>query len=252
MTWLRSLIAGVAILAAPFAFADVPDAARTADVVILGEIHDNPAHHDTQTVYINALSPKAVVFEMLSPAEADAITSDISALSQAEWSNIEDYRAVISASARIVGAALPRDVVRAAFASGAASQFGGNAAAFGLTQPLPEDEQKTREEAQFLAHCEAMPRDMMSGMVEAQRLRDAHFARVVLDALGTYGAPVILITGNGHARSDWGVPAYLATVRPGLSVFTLGQSEAGQISGAFDSVLDAAAVDRPDPCAAFR
>jgi hypothetical protein len=36
-----------------------------------------------------------------------------------------------------------------------------------------------------------------------------------------------------------------------LAVFALGQSEAGQIDGPFDLVIDAAPVPRDDPCAAF-
>ena len=247
-----SLISGAAMLAAPFAFAEVPDAAQQADVVILGEIHDNPAHHATQVAYIEAIAPTAVVFEMLLPAEADAVASDMDALSQAKWTNIEDYRDVVAASPRVVGAALSHDTVRAAFAEGAADVFGAEANRFGLTTPLSPDEQDLREDGQFAAHCEAMPRDLMSGMVEAQRLRDAHFARTVLEAFDTHGGPVILITGNGHARSDWGVPSYIARVRPDLDVFALGQAEAGQLSGGFDQIVDAPEVDRPDPCAAFR
>ena len=88
-------------------------------------------------------------------------------------------------------------------------------------------------------------------MVEAQRVRDAHFARTVLDAIEQFGAPVVLITGNGHARTDWGVPTYLVRVAPDLKVYSVGQSEEGRIAGAFDRVEDAPAVERADPCAAF-
>ena len=56
------------IVASPAAAASV---LRGADVIILGEIHDNPAHHQNQAQLIERLSPSAVVFEMLSPAQAD-------------------------------------------------------------------------------------------------------------------------------------------------------------------------------------
>ena len=80
-------------------------------------------------------------------------------------------------------------------------------------------------------------------------LRDAALARAALDALRDLGGPVVVITGNGHARTDWGAPALLA----GQGVFALGQSEGGRPpEGTFDLVLDAAPVDRPDPCLAFR
>jgi uncharacterized iron-regulated protein len=117
---------------------------------------------------------------------------------------------------------------------------------------VPEAELETRKTLQFEAHCEAMPLEMMGGMVEAQRLRDAVFAETVLETLAAEGAPVVLVTGNGHARRDWGVPAYLALAAPDVSVITVGQGEGGtRPDGGFDAVFDAAPVDRPDPCAAF-
>ncbi len=62
---------------------------------------------------------------------------------------------------------------------GAAAVFGAAAARFGLDAPLPEDEQAAREAEQAEAHCGALPAEMLPGMVEAQRLRDAALARAV-------------------------------------------------------------------------
>jgi hypothetical protein len=57
--------------------------------------------------------------------------------------------------------------------------------------------------------------EILPGFVEAQRLRDAALAEAALAALEAHGAPVAIITGNGHARRDWGVPAVLAVAAPG-------------------------------------
>ena len=158
-----------------------------------------------------------------------------------------------ASDAVLVGAALPRDTVRAAFSESATVIFDGDAALFGLDLPLPAGELKARKQLQFEAHCEAMPMEMMAGMVEAQRLRDAAFAQATIAALEKFGAPVVLITGNGHARRDWGVPAYLARVAPDASVLSVGQGEnGGDPGGIFDAVWDAPATDRPDPCTAFQ
>ena len=184
------------------------------DVLILGEQHDNPAHHARQAQAIRDGAPKAVIYEMLTPEEAAQLAGvdrSVEAMTAAtegfHWSNIADYADVLAHSPVIVGAALPREQVRAAFGDGAAAVFGAGADVYGLIDALPEEELATRKQAQFDAHCEAMPLAMMGGMVEAQRLRDAAFARATLEALETYGAPVVVITGNGHARMDWGCPS---------------------------------------------
>lgn len=267
MTFRLSLLTGAVVLAAPFVCAD-PVAETAAgwvqsdhDVFVLGEVHDNPTHHAVQARVVAELAPTAVVFEMLTPAEADAlapVAREPGAMAEAvagfHWENIAEYAEVLAASPVIVGAAAERETVRAAFAEGAAAAFGTDAAIYGLDEALPEAERERREALQFAAHCDAMPADMMPGMVEAQRLRDAAFARAVIAAVETHGTPVVLITGNGHARTDWGVPAYLARVRPDLDVLAVGQGEAGSApAGDFDAVLaDAPPVERDDPCAVFR
>ena len=59
-------------------------------------------------------------------------------------------------------------------------------------------------------HCGIRPPPaMLSGMVEAQRARDALMAGVLELAQGS-GA--VLIAGAGHARLDRGVPSYLPPV----------------------------------------
>ena len=252
--------AGAILTFALAVFASTTWSAWTGDVLIIGEYHDNAEHHLQQQNAVAAVQPKAVGFEMLTPEEAAQLTgvertpeAMVHATNGFHWSNIADYAGILAHSPVIIGAALPRDDMQAAFTSGAADTFGPQATRFGLTTPLAAAEQNTREAAQFDAHCAAMPREMMGGMVEAQRLRDATFARAVLDALDTYGAPVILITGNGHARTDWGVPVYLQSARPGLTVQSFGQGEAGVApSGTFDTILtDAPAPEREDPCLAF-
>lgn len=241
-------------------------ALSVVDVVILGEVHDNAEHHRNQAVALAALRPSAVVFEMLSPEQAlvadrreisgqmlaDAIDWDASG-----WPPFEIYQPVFDAvgTARVIGMAVPRDQVRAAFSDGADQAFGDGAARFGLNVPLPEDEQAAREAMQATAHCDALPVDMLPGMVSAQRLRDAAFADTVLRALSETGGPVAVITGTGHARTDWGMPAALQRARPEVRVLSIGQIEDhGEAFDAppFDLWLVTPPAERPDPCAALR
>jgi uncharacterized iron-regulated protein len=248
--------------------ADLPEilvSAQGAQVVILGELHDNPGHHARQAAILELLRPSAVVFEMISAEQAALVTPDLAqdpeALALAldwdnsGWPDFAMYAPLFAfgAEVAIYGAHLDRGAVRAAFEQGASAVFGGDAARFGLTNALPPDEQTAREAEQMAAHCDALPADLLPGFVEAQRLRDAALAEAALAALATHGPPVAIITGNGHARRDWGIPAILAQAAPEVAVFTLGQFEAppeGAVT--FDLWAISDPVARPDPCAAFR
>jgi uncharacterized iron-regulated protein len=243
--------------------ADLP-AVAPAQIVVVGEIHDNPTHHLTQATLIVRWAPKAVVFEMLTPAQADAAQNtarDNSAAMEAAlawggsgWPDFSMYYPVFAAlgDAQIYGAALDRDDVRRAVKEGAAAVFGADAAQFGLTTALPNSEQVAREADQMAAHCDALPVEMLSGMVAAQRLRDAAFAHTALTALHETGGPVVVITGSGHADRHRGIPAALAVAAPKVTVFSIGQLE-GDAGDAppFDRWILTAPTPRTDPCAAF-
>jgi len=236
-----------------------------ADVVILGEVHDNSLHHLGQARAISAIGPKAVVFEMLSSEQAAKITPELLADQQAlaaalewdksGWPDFVLYYPVFAAleGAKIYGAARPRDQVRRSFSEGAAGVFGAGASVFGLDQALPQGELDQRMQEQFEAHCEAMPLEMMGGMVEAQRFRDAAFADVVAQAFKETGGPVVLITGNGHARKDWAVPFMLKRALPEVSVLVVSFLER-PVEGdqPYDLWLVTDPAEREDPCLAFK
>ncbi len=252
----------VLFLFAAFAAKAGPVDGVSADVFILGEIHDNPAHHLVQAEAIAAISPAAVVFEMLTEDQAARVTDDLRADPVAlgevlewqagGWPDFAIYYPVFEAAdaARLYGAAVPRERTRTAMQIGIARAFGAEAELYGLADELEADELADRLNLQLAAHCGAMPLDILPDMVDVQRLRDAVLARAALLALVETGGPVVVITGNGHARRDWGVPSYLARVAPDATVFVLGQSEAGRVpEGGFDRIVDADPVAREDPCA---
>jgi len=234
-----------------------------AQIYILGEVHDNGVHHDNQARALRALKPAAVVFEMLSPAQANMV-SDAALKDEAlgaklgweahGWPDFALYLPVFEAlgAAKIYGMDVPRSELRGVFEKPLPEVFGPEAERFGLNSPLPEDVQTAREAYQFAAHCDALPEDLLPGMVDAQRLRDASFARTTLQALAEAGGPVAVITGSGHARKDWGMPAALAQAAPDVTVLSLGQVEApAQNIPPFDLWLVTAPAEREDPCAAF-
>ena len=233
------------------------------DVAFLGEIHDNPRHHAAQAWWVREMAPRALVFEMLTPAlalRAGPLRDDPAALARAlrwedrGWPDFALYHPIFAAApdAAIFGGGVPSDQARRAVRDGAAAVLGGAAPLFGLDEALPEAERAARIAGQAAAHCDALPADLLPGMVEAQRLCDAALARAVIAAWEETGGPVAVITGNGHARLDWGAPAALARARPGLRAYAIGQFEAPADEAPHDDWTVSPPPDRDDPCAAFR
>ena len=260
----KCLISSVALGAALFtsqAFAEIPQDARGAQIVVLGEQHDNPAHHARQAEWVSQLKPAAVVFEMLTPrqgAQAAAPWQNQAQLdaligwSDTAWPSFDLYFPIFAAApdAVIYGAGVPRQALRRAMQTPLTEHP--QAAQFGLDQPADVEQQSAREELQATAHCGALPEEMLPVMVDMQRLRDMTLADVSLRALRATGGPIVVITGNGHARMDWGMPALLAVAAPDITVFALAQGEdGGGVRGEFSLTLDAPAPVRGDPCAAF-
>ncbi|WP_209506432.1 MULTISPECIES: ChaN family lipoprotein [unclassified Ruegeria] len=242
---------------------DAALAMRDADVVILGEVHDNPRHHLVQAEAIMKISPSAVVWEMVTEEGAQRLAqkavsnpeelSRILQWAESGWPPLRLYYPVFKASGvPVYGAMVPRAAARAAMERGAATALGADAARYGLTVPLTPEEQEAREADQMAAHCDALPPEMLPQMVAIQRLRDAVLARAVMRAMEETGGPVAVITGNGHARKDRGIPTFLERLQPGWKVVSVGQSEDDIIDGDFDIVIDSPTVEREDPCAAFQ
>lgn len=234
-----------------------------ADVVVLGEVHDNPEHHANQARALAALAPKAIVFEMLTPEQAATVPADRSNMRGLEailgwnasgWPDFSMYYPLFTAqpTARIYGADLPQTAIKLAVKTGAAAGFGPDAARFGLTEPLDPADQTARQSEQAAAHCYQLPAELLPGMVQVQRLRDAALARAALQALADTGGPVAVITGTGHARRDTGLPVPLLIAAPDVRVLSIGQYESDPGPAApNDHWLVTPAPPREDPCLAF-
>lgn len=254
---MKAVFALFTLLATPVV-ADIGPVPR-ADILVLGEVHDNPLHHTEQVRIVAEVAPAALVFEMLSPAQATAAMAvnraDADAVAQAVgwadsgWPDFAMYAPIFGAApdALIVGAAVSRDDLIAVM-QGETAQV-----ADALPQPpLSDGQLSTLAREQADAHCGKLPEDMLPGMVNAQRLRDAAFGGAAVAAFDATGGPVVLITGTGHARTDVGAPAAIRAARPDLTVWALGQTEGvADANAPFDAINVTPLLDRPDPCAAF-
>ena len=257
------LLAGLFLASVPVA-ADEIDISQildlpAADVIVLGDVPDNPTHHLNQATAVAALRPAALVFEMFGPEAALAATPEMRAspvrLEQAlgwaaEWPDFAMYYPIFVAApdAAVVGGAVANDDKRRVSRDGAAKVLGPSAPVFGLDKPLDAQERALREARQLEAQCSAVPQEMVSGRVETQRLADAALARAVLAALAETGGPVAVIAGNGSGRTDWGMPRFLTRVRPDVTVLSIAQFEEPATDAPHDYWIVTPTVAREDPC----
>jgi uncharacterized iron-regulated protein len=260
-----------------------------AGIVLLGEVHDNPAHHQVRAWLIensakaSRPSPPAVVFEQIradqQPAldrykvltEAGGTTADdlfrLLEWDKSGWPSAGVYKplfeAVVAARLPIFAGNLPKDQVRAVARGGTVAPE--DRARLKLDNPMPASlaEALNRELAD--GHCGMLPPEAIGRMAAAQRYRDAHLADALLSAQQRHGA-AILIAGNGHVRSDRGVPWHIRQRAPETRVKTvvLVEVEQGKADPslyvprdpegrpAADLVIFTPRAERGDPCAAMR
>lgn len=259
-------------------------AVASADVVLLGEVHDNVDHHLLQarlvrTVLASGRRP-ALAFEMLttdqqagvdaaiarSPRDPDALAKAV-AWKRSGWPDFELYRPIfragLDAGVPVIAANLPRKLVREIVSKGAGALDETLRARLARDEPLPEGALESLRAEMRESHCGELPEEMIDPLVVAQRARDARMAER-MESAGARGA--ILIAGAGHVRTDRGVPAYLRADAPGRKVIAVafvevdpaireprGYREGGG-SGPlpYDYAIFTPREERDDPCEGLR
>lgn len=256
-----------------------------AAYVMLGEMHDNPDHHVLQARLVRAIGAAgarpALAFEMMEEDDQPAIDGavaraprDPDAIARAVdwrhsgWYDFAMYRPIfaagLDAGMPIVGANLPVALAKKLAFEGADALTPALRAALAKAEPLaPELVDSLRAEMKR-AHCDApMPEKILDRLALAQRARDVQMA---LRLAGAGAAGAVLVTGNGHARLDRGVPASLERESPGRPVVSVGlfevtpgkaepalyAEEFGKGPLPFDFVVFTPAAEREDPCAGLR
>jgi len=259
---------------------DLIDDLKTARFVLAGEIHDNPVHHQLQAWIIDQVTADraaSVVMEMLSEDQKDALDSfmQLEARTPAGFSEAVEWDASgwpdFAIYAPVLAAALGRDLpilhglparadTRTVSQSGLSALGDPAIGRLRLGAPLPPDQQDALEAEIQTAHCDLLPVEALPNMAAVQIYRDGYLA----DALRRTrdDGPAILIAGNGHVRTDRGVPAFL-TEADGRTVAIMMQETAADTTpeaAAGDMPADTPAdyvwltsrIERPDPCVSLR
>lgn len=224
--------------------ADLIEAAAAADFVMIGERHDNRDHHRLQARLVRSLQragqPRAVAFEMIAAdrqldivEHLDRHPEDALGLGAAvdwersgwpDWALYEPIaRAALANGAQIVAADLNEAQKRAVFDAGARALRTSFVRRTGLDRDFPADMISDLEAELREAHCGQASPEVVRGMYQVQRARDAMMADRLAAASGKAGG--ILIAGNGHVRNDRGVPWYLARLEPEGRTLTIGLLE---------------------------
>ena len=249
------VVAGPVRLSDPAALAAAMQGHR---VVILGEVHDNGVQHALRAQAVRALveggARPAIAFEQFDrdqqaaidaarkarPGDADYLIAQAKGASSWNWALYKPFVALaLEYDLPIVAANLSRRDAMQVATGAAPADFDVSAAFL-----------RAHEEIIAEGHCNLLPAQALPGMARAQIARD----RALAEAIAPLAARgVVLLTGNGHARTDIGVPHWLPTEMRAslLSIGMLEKSGDGATQtppSAYDAYLLTEAATRADPC----
>ena len=184
-----------------------------AEVLLLGEQHDDPEHQRMQHAAVQWLAIRnqlgAVVLEMAERGTStaalpvDATPAQVqSALrwNDAAWPWAAYAPAImeaVRAGVPVLGGNLPRTQNRSAMRDDTLDLV--------LTPPALE----RQREAIRQGHCRLLAETQVPAMARIQIARDKSMAQVLVEAQRQYGQTTVLITGAGHVLRTAGVPVHL-------------------------------------------
>jgi uncharacterized iron-regulated protein len=235
-------------------------------IVLLGEVHDNAAQHALRLAafrdWLAGGARPALLMEQFDrerqpdidrllaqqpPPSADELIAVGSPgpLDKSGW-DWAFYRPFVALALQyelpIVAANVSRKDAREVMRNGLAAQ--------GFDAAVPVDVSVPITATVLASHCGMLQEPMAARMALAQVARDQFMARVV-QAHAERG--VLLLAGNGHVRTDVGVPRWLTpAVRARSEAIGLLETGSGEDAAAYDRAVFTPAHQRPDPCEAMR
>jgi uncharacterized iron-regulated protein len=252
-----------------------------ANVILLGETHDNPVHHDIQLrllrEFIGAGFRPALLMEQLDSENQEALDRALaqedkqkaldSASRYIKFSDWKFYRPLLATAVEnklpVIAANISSQQLQPVIWHGFPA-YDADAIKRVAVETVWSD---SREQYMLRhiggAHCGQVRDSLREGLVRSQRLRDALMADA---GMGGIGRGVVAIVGSSHARRDVGMPLYLGARAPSAHILSIGlieaipgwnapeayERESASGSHPFDLVWFTPRVERADPCAALR
>ncbi len=252
----------------------------TADVLLLGETHDNPQHHEHQQkllkARIEAGARPALVMEQLNaenqPAldqalagsnRDEALDSATALIKFADWKPYRPLLAIaIDNKLPVIAANVSSKHLQPVIWHGYSAYDAGELKRLAVEEVWSESRQDYLATHMGGAHCGELRDELRMGLTRSQRLRDALMAD---SALSSMVRGVVAIVGRDHARRDTGLPLYLAARAPSARIFSIGfvevsaestdpntyEAERATGDAPFDVIWFTPRAERPDPCANF-
>jgi uncharacterized iron-regulated protein len=275
---------------------EVWDVVRGGGIVLLGEVHDNPEHHavrgDILRPRLEKLAPTqqlhpGAVFEHIRTTQQPQLDSfyKMAARSGRPWRAPELlkelgwkdsgwpaaeiyyplFEAALRAHMRVYPGNADRQRMRVLARGDRSGATAEELALLELAKEMPERLMAALAAELAQSHCGALPGSALPAMGLAQRYTDAHLAAAVVGAAREHGG-AFLLAGDGHVRTDRGVPWYVHRLAPQTKVVavTLVEVEDGEADAAgylprdpdgkiaSDYILFTPRHIRPDPCAKMR
>ncbi|MGZ8981570.1 MAG: ChaN family lipoprotein, partial [Burkholderiaceae bacterium] len=277
----RSIVAALAVFALAGCATSRPlDSDRLSaelarrPVVLLGEVHDNVMQHRARAEAVRKIletgARPAIAFEQFDrerqadidrarreqPTEGRSLADHVIAQARTpkdswDWALYRPFvELALQFDLPIVAANLSRSDATRIVRQGANAVFNEaerrELALESFNAILPRHEHIVR-----VGHCDLLPASALPGLARAQIARDAVLARSLRPYLER---GVILLTGNGHARRDIGIPQHFAGVERDR-VWAIGLLEEGTPADRdahYDVAFRSPEQERPDPCAALK
>jgi len=262
-----------------------------AQVVYLGESHDNPRHHADQARVLEAMlaggARPALAFEMLAQDQQPAVdaamleTADSAVLATRldwalrGWPDFEMYRPLFDLARRyrltVIALDLPKPVVRRIAGEGLEALAPGERSQ--VASRLARDDNREGRIAREIetAHCGLLPAAAVPRMVEAWHARNVTMAQRIIQEFGQefgqelgqeFGQPleraaqVVVIVGRGH-QAPGGLADQVDALRPGtrqlIVDFVETEETASDLAVSGNRIVwPGPPLERPDPCAPLR
>ena len=226
-----------------------------AELLLLGEQHDAPAHQQREAEVVRTLAARArlaaVALEMAEqgrdtrglPRDAsEAQTREALAWDERGWPWAAYGPAVMNAvrvGVPVFGANLPRTALRETMRDAAIDTHVSDAVRAQLQADVRE------------GHCDLLPASQLPAMTRVQIGRDRAMAQT-LGRLTEAGRVVLLIAGSNHVDASRGVPLHLHALAPAtrwLTVRLAAGAAKDERTPGFDETWPTPAVPPTDHCA---